>query len=137
MTKAKPQKHDVEAWLGDNHNLDAFDVTELQRQADLIAARYPNPDDEHEREVALTAALEVVVDAGDPEAVVAGMGRDLAAARSQERAAWVRLGQAASMLVELPSMENPSPKGVRSQRGFAKAAGVDRMTVLKWLGLRG
>jgi hypothetical protein len=129
MTKAKT-RGEVEVWLGDGHGLDDSQVAELRRQAGLIADRYP--DDEAEREVALTAALELLTE-GDPEATVAGMGRDLAASRSQERAALVRIEQAASMLVEPPELK---PKGVRSQSGFARAAGVDRMTVLKWLGLR-
>lgn len=132
MTK---QRSELDAWLGAARG--TLGAVVDSRQAERVAAEIFNryPDDKTEREVALTAALELLVE-GDPEATVAGMGRDLAAARSQERAAQLRLGQVASMLVEAPSMENPNPKGVRSQSGFAKAAGVDRMTVLKWLGLR-
>jgi hypothetical protein len=136
MTKAKTQRHEVEAWLGDSHGLDGELVAEFERQSDLIAARYPDPDDETERETARTAAYEVL-SAGKHglthEALVVAMGDELGRARSQERAALVRIEQAASMLVEPPESK---PKGVRSQSGFAKAAGVDRMTVLKWLGLR-
>jgi len=133
MTKAKAQQRgEVEVWLGDDHGLDDGQVAELRRQASLIAARYPDPGDASEREAALSAAREVLT-ADDPGTVVAGMGDELGQARSSQRMALVRIEQAAAMLVEPPESK---PKGVRSQSGFAKTAGVDRMTVLKWLGLR-
>jgi hypothetical protein len=126
------QRSEVEAWLGDGHGLDDRQVAEIQRQADQIAARYPDPDDEDARGTALMVAYRVLT-YEDPELVVADLGEKLSRNRRERRAVMVQLEQAASMLVEPPEAR---PKGVRSQSGFATLAGVDRMTVLKWLGLR-
>lgn len=136
MTKAKAQRSEAEAWmrsakatLGAHPHLGH---ARAERIAAQIVNRYPSLDDEAARDAAVAAAYEVLV-ADNPESVVAGMGDELGRARSLQRMALVRIEQAASMLVEPPESK---PKGVRSQSGFARAAGVDRMTVLKWLGLR-
>lgn len=133
MTKAKP--HEVVAWLGDNHGLTAEQVAELVRVCDELAERYPKPGDKEVREVARSVVLEALR-AVNPETAVAEGGESLVWARKGVREALVSLEALALLLVVPPSEENPKPTGVQSQRGFADRAGVDRMTVLKWLGLR-
>lgn len=118
------QRHDMEAWLGDDHGLTGEQVGELQHTADDIAARWPDEDDRDEREAALTAAYRLM--AGDDD-VVEELGQVLADARSTELRALAGLQQAAITLV---------PTHRESEAGFGRRAGVDRMTVRKWLGKR-
>lgn len=126
------QRDEVAAWLGDGHGLDDGQVAELARLYDQIAERYPGPYDKVDREAALATAHELLV-AADPASVVTELGGELLRARQLERSTLARMQQAAVQLVE---PREAKPKGVRSQSGFARAAGVDRMLVLKWLGLR-
>lgn len=116
------ERHEIEAWLGDDHGLDEDQIRELMRQADDIAERYPDEDDIRERDEALTTAYRVL--AGDQH-LVEELRDQLVRARSLEAEALASLGQAARMMV--PDTE--------SQSGFARRAGVDRMTVRQWLDL--
>lgn len=55
------------------------------------------------------------------------------AIRAEERAR-ADLRVAASMIIDRNS--GKGARGIRSKAGFAAAAGIDRMLVLEWLGLR-
>src|SRR5690606_6348855 len=55
------QRHEMEAWLGDDHGLTEEQITELMRTADEIGERYPDPDDQEDRDAALFAAYELMV----------------------------------------------------------------------------
>jgi hypothetical protein len=125
------QRYEIEAWLGDDHGLTEDQIRDLLRTADEIAARYPDPDDADDRETALTVAYRLLVE--PPENVVDELGAALTRARVAEANAKAALRQAAVTLVRVGDR---SARGVRSQAGFATAAGVDRMAVKDWLGLR-
>lgn len=114
------QRYELDAWLGDDHGLTEEQVDELLAAADDIAARYPDPDDQAERDAALTAAYRVLAE-GDT--IVDELARTVAAGKL----ATVGLRQAALTLI---------PAGLESEANFARRVGVDRMTVRKWLGKR-
>lgn len=118
------QRHEIEAWLGDDHGLTEQQITDLTQAADAIAAQYPDPDDKGEREAALTVAYRLM--AGDP-AVIDDLAWALADARTAQARALAGLRQAAVVLV---------PAGQETESGFARRAGVDRMAVRDWLGKR-
>jgi hypothetical protein len=122
------QRSEVEAWLGDGHGLTADQVRTLTEIAAGLSDREAPP---LERLAVLSAARRVMVET--PAEVVAEFGARLVQLRSDQQAALAALRYLAVTLVEPPEAK---PKGVRSQSGFATLAGVDRMTVLKWLGLR-
>jgi hypothetical protein len=118
------QRYELEAWLGDNHGLTDDQITELLRTANEIDARYPDPDDTDDRETALTVAYRLLLDHDD---VVDTVAADLSNARATQARALAALRQAAITLI---------PAGLETQAGFAQRAGIDRMTVRGWLGLR-
>ncbi|MFF4791880.1 hypothetical protein ACFY2M_19425 [Streptomyces sp. NPDC001276] len=120
------QMYELEAWLGDDHGLTDGQLTELLAQAGEIEVRYPDPDDQAERDAALSVAYRLMTEPA--EAVVADYAAQLATARASEAAALVALQHAARTLV---------PAGEMSEAGFADKAGVDRMTVRRrWLNKR-
>lgn len=118
------QRYETEAWLGDDHGLTDEQIDELTATADEIAERYPDPDDQAERDAALTAAYRIM--AGQAEALVEELARERVNAREAELLALAGLRQAALTLIP----------GDETQAGFARRAGVDRMAVRDWLGLR-
>lgn len=124
----KTQLHEIEAWLGDDHGLTAAQVEELRRTADDIDARWPGADDRGEHEAAMIVAYRLLVE--DPETVVAELAGARVRAQDAEARALAGLQQAAVSLIE------DGGRGIRSQSGYAARAGVDRMTVRDWLGLR-
>jgi hypothetical protein len=128
MTK---QRSEVEALLGADHGLDNRQVAKLERLADQIADRYPGVAAKADREAALAMAHELLTAVVDPDRVVHELGLELFRVRRAERDTLVRIEQAAVMLVE-----DPPGEGVRSESGFARRAGVDRMTIRKWRGRR-
>lgn len=119
------QRHEIEAWLGDDHGLTEDQIDELMREADAIAERYPDGDDQDERDAALTVVYRLMTE--NAEDVVEGLGRERLAARQAEVKALAGLRQAAITLV--------GPK-VETEAGFARRANVDRMAVRGWLGKR-
>lgn len=139
------QRHEIEAWLGDDHGLTDDQVTGLMEISDEIYARYCTPDEgvddpemveldlaqasEVERQEALTTAYRLMVE--QPGEVVTQLGVALRSTRQQETRVMAALRQAARQLVA-----TGGGQGIESQAGFARAAGVDRMTVRDWLGLR-
>jgi hypothetical protein len=128
------QRYEIEAWLGDNHGLTDEQIARLAATADEIGLRYPDPDDADEREAALTVAHRLMME--EPEAVVDELAATLTAARMRETAALAGLRQAAVDLIDPAPVQGRHAVGVRSQAGFAAAAGLDRAGVIRWLGKR-
>ncbi|MEU9615926.1 hypothetical protein AB0D56_30855 [Streptomyces sp. NPDC048209] len=119
------QLHELEAWLGDGSlRLTADQLNELLRTADEISERYPDPDDQIERDAALSTAYQLMATDQD---VVEGLARERDAAKNAELQALAGLRQAAVILI---------PRGDATEYGFAKKTGIDRMTVRRWLGKR-
>lgn len=111
--------------------LTAEQVDDLTAAAAEIGRRYPDPDDAAEREAALTLAYRLMVE--DHSQVVAELADSLAAARLAEVSALAALRQSAVTLVR---DRGKGGRGITSEAGFARAAGVDRMTVRGWLDKR-
>lgn len=117
------QLHVLEAWLGDNHGLDEDQLTKLLGTADEIDERYPDEDDQTERDAALSAAYRLMVE--PTEDVLADYGKQRSDARAAASVASAALQQAARTVVS---------DGKLSEAGFSRVANVDRMSVRKWLG---
>ncbi|MFJ6559934.1 hypothetical protein ACIQMV_08635 [Streptomyces sp. NPDC091412] len=118
------QMHELEAWLGDDHGLTGEQLAELLAQADEIQERYPDPDNQPERDAALSTAYRILL---VQDEVIGELAQQRADARAAELQALAGLRQAALMLIST---------GSRTEAGFAKQVGVDRMTVRNWLGKR-
>ncbi|EFE65812.1 predicted protein [Streptomyces viridosporus ATCC 14672] len=119
------QQYELEAWLGNDHGLSDDQIDELLRTANEIEEQYPGEDDRDDREAALTAAYRLMVEA--PEDLIAELANQRAAARIAERKALVALRQ-----IGVTRINN----GDATEAGFAQQAGIDRMSVRKWLGKR-
>ncbi|WP_331764767.1 hypothetical protein [Streptomyces sp. NBC_01238] len=117
------QRYELEAWLGNDHGLTDDQIDELLVQADEIDTRCGGDPDEARE--ALTAAYRLMRE--DTDIVVAELAQSLTAARAAELDALAGLRQAAITLIG---------SGDATESGFAKQAGIDRMTVRKWLGKR-
>lgn len=115
------QRYELDAWLGDDHGLTDDQVDNLLAQADDIDSRAG--DDQDEAREALTAAYRLMRESADT--VVTDLAQRRAAARAAELTALAGLQQAAIVLIE---------RGDATESAFARQAGVDRMTVRKWLG---
>ncbi len=118
------QRYEIEAWLGDNHGITGEQIGQLIGVSDELADHYPDPDDADLREAALTAAYRTMVEG---VFLVDELGGQLGDARLAEARALVGLRQAARSLI---------PHRLETEAGFARRAGVDRMTVRGWLGKR-
>ncbi|MEU8469539.1 hypothetical protein AB0F30_16720 [Streptomyces sp. NPDC029006] len=118
------QQYELEAWLGDDHGLEGDQVAELLRLADEINGRYPDPDDQPERDAALSTAYQLML--GQDE-VIDELAQKRSNAKAAESQALAGLRQAALMLI---------PNESRTESGFARQVGVDRMAVRNWLGKR-
>ena len=119
------QLFELEAWLGDDHGLDEDQLTELLDEANEIEDRYPDADDQAERNAALTAAYRLMTE--PVEDVLADYGNQRATARAAASAASAALQQAARTVIADDKL---------SEAGFARVAQVDRMSVRKWTGKR-
>lgn len=117
------QLHELEAWLGDSHGLNDDELTELLDDANDIEARYPDADDQPERDAALFAAYRLKTE--PVEDVLADYGKQRSNARAAASAASAALQQAAHTVIT---------DGKISEAGFARAAHIDRMAVRKWFG---
>lgn len=117
------QRHELEAWLGDDHGLTDDQVTDLADLAEQIQDRYPHPDDEDERQAAMIVAYQLLL---NQPGVVDELAQKLARARHDQITAMAGLRQAALLLIP----------GSETEAGFARRAGLDRMTVRVWLGKR-
>jgi multidrug efflux pump subunit AcrA (membrane-fusion protein) len=119
------QLFELEAWLGDDHGLNEDELTELLDQANDIEDRYPDADDQPERDAALSAAYRLMTE--PVENVLADYGKQRTDARAAASAASAALQQAARTVVA---------EGKLSEAGFARVATVDRMSVRKWIDKR-
>ncbi len=119
------QRHEILAWLGDDHTLTSDQLDEFTTAASEIEQQYPDTDDQDEAQAALIAAYRLLVE--DQASVVSELSAQLASARRAELLAVAGLKQAANQLIG---------PGQRSESGFAREAGVDRMTVRAWRGKR-
>lgn len=119
------QRHEIEAWLGDEHGLTGDQVDDLMRIAEEIGERYPDPDDQEDRDAALYAAYELMV--RDPEQVIAEQAGRIAQGRTMERRG---LAGARQTVVTLAAA------GPVNESALARQLGVDRMAVRGWLGKR-
>lgn len=119
------QRYELDAWLGDDHGLTEEQVNDMLTAADDIAARYPDADDQAERDAALSVAYRLMTE--PVEDVLIDFGKQRTDARAAGAAASAGLQQAAQALVR---------EGKLSEAGFARVANVDRMTVRNWLGKR-
>lgn len=111
------------AWLGPAaKDLTPEQLERVAAESREIDERYPDPDEQDEREAALSAVVQYLL--GDTTAE--DVNRELIAARTRERAAYVAALQVAVMLTR-----DGTPKAAA-----ARAVGIDRMRVLKALGER-
>ena len=111
------------AWLGPA--ADELTPEQIERVAEAsrdIYARYPDLDDEPDRQAALSATVQYLLGITGAEEA----DRALTAARLREREAYVTALQVAVMMVR---------DGI-AKATAAKAAGIDRMRLLKALGER-
>lgn len=119
----------MEAWLGEDHGLTTEQVAQLTATAREIAARYPDPDDQDERDAALIAAHRLMVE--DPRVVVKDVAAELTKARIAEIRALASARQCAVTLIV-----DDSSRGIESAAGFAREMGMSRPSVREWLGKR-
>lgn len=118
------QQYELEAWLGDDHGLNDDRISELLQHANDIEERYPDADDQPERDAALSTAYQLIQGQDD---VIATLAAERDRAKQAEVQALAGLRQAAVMLISA---------GSRTEAGFSRQAGVDRMAVRRWLGKR-
>lgn len=125
------QRHEMEAWLGDDHGLTEEQITELMRTADEIGERYPDPDDQEDRDAALFAAYELMV--RDTDEVIAEQAGRIEQGRTLERRG---LAGARQTVITLEARGELDPRGTLNESSLARTFGVDRMTIRGWLGKR-
>src|SRR5690349_12190463 len=105
---------DLMAWLGPA--AEQLTPEQIERVADAsrdIDARYPDPDEEAERQAALSATVQYLLG----ETTADEVSRELSAARRREREAYVAALQVAVMM-----RRDGTPKAVA-----ARECGIDRM----------
>ena len=117
------QQHELMAWLGPAAtNLSAEQSERVAEAARDIDARYPDPDEQPERDAGLSATVQYLLGDTTPE----DANRALIDARRREREAYVAAEQIAVMMVG-----DGTPKATA-----AREVGIDRMSLLKALGER-
>lgn len=115
---------DLMAWLGPAaDDLTAEQIEAVRAAAHDLGERYPDPDEQPEREAALSATVQYLLG----ETSTHDAERRLRAARVEERAAYV----AALQVAVMAHRHGGVPKGTA-----AREVGIDRMRVLKALGER-
>lgn len=114
---------DLMAWLGPAAaDLTPEQVERVAAEVRRLAERYPDPDEQPEREAALSATVQYLLS----DTTAEDANRALIAARLREREAYVAAEQVAVMLVA-----DGTPKATA-----ARLVGIDRMSLLKALGER-
>lgn len=112
------ERYELEAWLGPAlDDLTTEQVERLHREAEAIAARYPDDDDADDREAALIAAAQYLL--GDLTLEEAGRRRR--ETRAAERHARVQAIQV-SLMAAADGMPTASA---------ARAAGLDRQVLIR------
>ncbi|WP_341719916.1 hypothetical protein QQG74_09520 [Micromonospora sp. FIMYZ51] len=116
--------NELMAWLGPAAaELTAEQIDQVADAARDIDTRYPHPDEQPERDAALSATVQYLLGETTPE----DADRALIEARRREREAYVAALQVAVMAHRVGGV----PKATAARR-----AGVDRMRLLKALGER-
>jgi hypothetical protein len=116
---------DLMAWLGPAADeLTPEQVERVRDEARAIAERYPDPDEQPERDAALSAVVQYLLGETTPE----DAARELVDARLREQRAMAAATWVAVMLVR----DNP----VRYKAVAAERVGINRMTLLRALGER-
>lgn len=116
--------HGLMAWLGPAvGELTAEQIERIADEARDIDDRYPDPDEQPERDAALSATVQYLLGETTPE----DANRALIEARRREREAYVAAVQVAVMMVR---------DGAMQKAPAARAVGIDRMSLLKALGER-
>ncbi|MGI5153487.1 hypothetical protein ACQEVC_45410 [Plantactinospora sp. CA-294935] len=116
---------DLMAWLGPAADeLTPEQIERVTAEARAIAERYPDPDEQPERDAALSAVVQYLLGETTPE----DAAHELSSARLREQRAFAAATWMAVMLVR----DNP----VRYKAVAAQRAGIDRMSLLKALGER-
>jgi hypothetical protein len=114
---------DLMTWLGPAaDDLTAEQIERVADEARRVDRRYPDPDEQPDREAALSAVVQYLRGETSPE----DANRALIEARRRAHEAYVTAEQIAVMLVG-----DGTPKAVA-----ARQAGIDRMSLLKALGER-
>lgn len=117
------QQHEIDAWLGTARaDLTDHQYQTLVAETAVIEARYPDPDDQDERDAALSATVQHMLG----ETTTLAAGAVLLAARADA----ARALSAARQVARLAALDG-TPKA-----RAAREAGIDRMTLLKDLGER-
>lgn len=110
------ERHELLAWLGPAADQLAPDqIDRVSREADAIAARYPDPDETEERDVALSVAVQYLLHEITPQQV----REEYAAARRQERRTKAAAVQMALLL---------DADGI-TEVNAAELAGINRRTL--------
>lgn len=125
------QRHEMEAWLGEYHGLTEEQITDLMRTADEIGERYPDRDDQEDRDAALYAAYELMLRA--PADVITEQATLIEQGRTMQRRG---LAGARQTVVTLEARGELDPRGELNESSVARLLGVDRMTIRGWLGKR-
>jgi hypothetical protein len=116
-------RRDIEAWLGPAlDEMTEEQIDRMQQAADRIDDRYPDPDDEQEREAARIAACQYLLG----ETTIDDVRESLLRARLQVGEALAAAQQIAVLCVADGMTEAEA----------ARRAGIDRMTIRKALGKR-
>ena len=116
--------NDLMAWLGPAaKDLTGEQIEQVAEAARDIETRYPDPDEQPERDAALSATVQLLLGETMPE----DAARALIDARRAEREAYAAALQMAVMLHRVGDV----PKATAARR-----VGVDRMGLLKALGER-
>ncbi len=114
----------LKAWLGPAYGeLTSDQLDRVTRESRSIDERYPDPDDADQREAALSAAVQYLLG----ETTTDQAGSELRAARAVLRRAMAASKQIAAMAATDRTL---------SEVQAAEQAGIDRMTLLKYLGKR-
>ncbi len=123
------QTHELMAWLGPAaDDLTAEQIQRVAAEAADIDRRYPDPDEQLEREAALSAVVQYLLGDVSP----AEAARSLIEVRRREREAFVSAVQVAVMLVR-----DRQQAGQRPDKAVAaRECGIDRMSLLEALGER-
>jgi len=123
MTDRARTRNELLNWLGDTVTLTGEQMDHLIDASLDIDQRYPDEDEQLERDAALSAALQYLLGETTPD-----IAREtLVSARAAERRAYVAALQMAVMAHRLGGVDKAPA---------ARAAGIDRMRLLRALGER-
>lgn len=124
------ERHEIVAWLGDEHGLTEAQLAELEEVADELAARFPGPDWAAEREAALVAAHSVLVST-DEVNLVGVAADDQAAAQAEQMAAARDFSVARAALRQ--TVRSTAARWGTSAEQLADMSGEPVVVIREWL----